>query len=372
MNADERDVVLFVRGLPRSVRIFRITFAVLVANFAIPVFGYLVDRRMAEDIVSRLDVSLGGPPIVETGALWHMLAIGNVATLAVLCAALWLDLRRAYSVLPALVFLKATSALVSLGLALGHGLPAFAAVFLLDGITCIVMVVSATSAYRALVEPYQAPLPWWSYLLIWPRRVQRSLDLVAQSGRLGRIPTLLQVALGIARMLRRLITRPNSVGRSCARVRSTRRARVLAFRPLRLFVLLWERAVAPFDLSGLASPPERIVRHVLAAHHEGAQLLYDLELLSLYDGWLERLRDAAREVAAERTPRARFLADLCVFEGYHAEVYRAACLHLAGGCIGTPQEGADPDLSLFAHLAWCASRPMPSATSRRRSEGEPT
>ena len=362
-----REVDAFVRGRPPAVRRFRVIYLLLTLNFAIPVTSYLVDRAATERFVSALDVALGGPPIVETGALWHMLAIGNVATLAFLCAAMWLDLRRWIVALPALVFLKATSALVSLGIAVTQGLPAFFAVFVLDGVTSIVMATSARSAWHAMEGT--VPPPMWSYLLVFPRAIDDGLRRVAASGRLARTPTLAEVGRGVLRMWGRILFRSSTVGTSRARVRATLRARIFALRPVRVFVLLWERAIAPLDLSGLASPPDRVVRHVLGAHLDGLQLLYDLELLSLHPGWLERLRDAAAEVANEATPRARFLADLCVFEGYHAEVATMTASYLAGEPVGPPEALADPDLSLFAHLAWCAgvsaraSSPAPLSSS---------
>lgn len=352
-----REVDVFVNGRPRAVAVFRVVYLLLTLNFAAPVVTYLFDRHVAESTVSRLNVALGGQPLFETGELWHMLAIGNVATLAFLCALLWLDLRRAYVALPALIFLKATSALTSLGLAFVHGLPAFLAIFVLDAFTTVVIALSAQRAFGALFEPAEEPLPLWSYLLVHPRAIRRTLRRVEASGRLARVPTLFQVLCGVVRMTWRLIARPNTIGTSRAAVRRTTRARILAPRPLRFVALLWERAIAPCDLSGLASPPDRIVRHVLGAHHDDLQLVYDLELLSLHPGWLERLRDAARAVVAERTPRATFLKDLCVFEGYHEEVLALTEAALAGRALAPARAMDDPDISLFAYLAWCSSQP---------------
>lgn len=364
-----RELEAFARGTPRAVAVFRVAYALLTLNFAVPVVSYLVRRDLAESTFAGVNAALGGGPVTEGGELWHMLAIGNVATLALLCAMLLLDLRRAYPALPALLFLKATSAFVSLGLAVTKGIPAFYAVFLLDGTTTLVMGLTARAAYDALVEPDEPPLPLASYALLFPRAIRRSLRLVARAGVARPAPNLFQVALGVLRMNARLLFRSETVGTSRAPVRRTFRARLLSLRVLRLPALLWERAIAPFDLSGLASPPERVARHVLGAHHEGAQLVYDLELLALHAGWLERLRDAARAIVEEDTPRSRWLRDLCVYEGYHEDVLGRTEAMLAGRLPATAEEARDPDVTLAAHLAWCAAQPASPAELARAALG---
>lgn len=352
-----REVSLFASGLPRALRAFRIVYALATLNFAIPVVSYVVRRDLAEGFISDLDVRLGGPPIVETGELWHMLSIGNVAALAFMCAVLWLDVRRRTALVPSLVVLKATSAVVSLALAITKGLPAFYAVAALDGATALTLGLVARAAADCLAERPPPRVTLAGLLLLFPRAIASTLERVEQARLVDVTPNAFQVLLGVLRMQRRIVMRPESVGQSREPVRKSTRARLLSSRALRLAPLLWERAIAPLDLSGLASSPDRIVKHVLGAHHEEAQVLYDLELLSLHPGWLEQLAVAAETVAREETPRARWLADLCVYEGYHADVALRARAMIAGTPPATAEELADPDIALSAHLAWCARQP---------------
>jgi hypothetical protein len=168
-------------------------------------------------------------------------------------------------------------------------------------------------------------------------------------------------------MLHRLVFRSGTVGTCVDRpVRPTWRARVLRFRALRIPFLLAERAIAPFDLSGLASPPERVIRHLLAAHHDGVQFAYDLELLALWPGRLAELRDAVRDVVEHDTPRARWLRDLVVFEGYHEALLEAVDAVLRGEPLLSAEQANDPDLSLRAFLDGCVTADRPSAAEARR------
>jgi hypothetical protein len=121
-------------------------------------------------------------------------------------------------------------------------------------------------------------------------------------------------------------------------------------------VVAAERAIAPFDLSGLWSPPERVIRHLLAAHHDGVQFAYDLELLALWPGRLAELRDAVAEIVEHDTPRARWLRDLVVFDGYHEALLDAVDRVMRGEELSSATEANDPDLSLRAYLRWCARR----------------
>ncbi len=214
-------------------------------------------------------------------------------------------------------------------------------------------------------------------LLLRPERIRESLERVERRGLVERVPNLWQVGLGVARMWHRLVFRSDTIG-TCRTepARRTLRARILALRPVRLPVLLAERAVAPLDFSGLASDPERIVRHLLGAHHDGLQLAYDLSILSCHDGWLERLRDRVRDVVESDTPRSRWLRDLVVFEGYHERLLAAVEEAIARGRVDVPEpEANDPDIAFEAYLAWCAAQPpTPRATwdalralSRRRA-----
>ena len=339
---------------PPAVRVFRVVYAILALQFVIPALSYLAAPQLALGTLDQVNRALGGGPyaVQETGQLWHMLAVGNVMTLGFMCALLCADLQRFYPVLPALAFLKGFSALYALAIGVRHALPVFAAIFVLDGATTAAMIFFARAAHRAL-EPDADRAPLWSWLLLWnPPRILESLRRAQASGLVERAPTLGQVAQGVLRMWKRLLFRSGTIGRSARPVRATWRARLLRFRPLRFPFLLAERAVAPLDFSGLASPPWRVIRHLLGAHHDGVQFLYDLELLSCTPGALEALRDAAREIVSGRSPRAAWLRDLTVYEGYHEDLLAAAEGMLAGK--RWPEAESDPDLSLRAYLRWCA------------------
>jgi hypothetical protein len=208
------------------------------------------------------------------------------------------------------------------------------------------------------VEP--APLPFWArLLLVRPAAIDASLLRVAGSGVVPLAPNAWQISLGVARMWHRLLFRSDTIGTSTTRaVRPTWRARRLERRALRFFFLVAERAIAPLDFSGLASPPERIVRHLLAAHHDGWQLVYDLELLeAAHPGWLERAHDAARKVVERDDARSRWLRDLCVYEGYHEALLEKTARAMRGELELPPGEAMNPDVTFRGYLAWCARQP---------------
>ncbi|HEX6837985.1 MAG TPA: hypothetical protein VF334_15515, partial [Polyangia bacterium] len=146
--------------------------------------------------------------------------------------------------------------------------------------------------------------PWWAYaILLDPDRVARRLERIAASGLVARTPNLWQIALGVLRMAHRVAFRSDTVGTCAAPVRATWRARALHWRALRLPFLLWERAVAPLDFSGLVSSRERIIRHLLGAHHDGHQFIYDLQMLSVDPGALDELCARAAAVVRGDDPR---------------------------------------------------------------------
>ena len=364
----------FVSTAPRAVRAFRIVYVILILNFLLPSISYMVRPELMVASVDQINRLLGGGPypVVESGQLWHMLAVGNVMALAFMCALLLVDLRRFWPVLPALAFLKGYSSLYSLWIAAAHHLPVFYAVFVLDGVTVLAMVVFATRAYRAITGA--EPLPFFAWLVLWnPGRIQESLALVRDAGIVEKVPSIWQIFLGVARMVHRLVFRTGTVGTCSAQpVRSTWRARWLQYRAIRLPFLIVERVVAPLDLSGLVSSPDRIIRHLLGAHHDGAQFVYDLQLLSLHPGKLEELREAARAVVTSDDARARWLRDLTVFEGYHEALLAAAERAITEGAFTSSADGGvDPDISLLGYLRWCARQPEgPGATLRALRRGE--
>jgi len=368
------------RALVGRVRAFHVVYAILVVNFAIPAVSYIVAPSLAIDTMSQVNAALGGGvwPVSEETALWHMLAVGNVATLAFACFVLLVDVRRFFSVLPVLAFLKGFSALFSLAKAFAFAIPGFFAVFALDGVTTLAMIffaVRARSAFDALRvddrrHPDRSPLGLTLLeraLLLRPAHVHARLALLRRAGVAPLDLTSADLARGALRMWSRVLFRSHTVGTSRDPVRRTWRARVLRLRVVRFFALVVERAIAPFDMTGLASSSERVTRHLLGAHHEGAQRSYDLELLGVVPGALLALRDRARAVVDGTDPRSAYLRDLVVFEGYHeallADVERA----LAGERLVDDASAEDPDLTLRAFLAWCREAPALSRVRPQRS-----
>ncbi len=197
---------------------------------------------------------------------------------------------------------------------------------------------------------------WW--VLLWPRRIRHHLDLLVAQGVIAAAPNLWQMELGILRMWHRVLFRFDSIGTCQVQaVRPTWRASLLQFRPMRFVFLRFVRAIVPLDHSGLAQPPSRMIRHLLAAHHDCNQFAYDLEILQGSSGSLESLRTQASEVTAGQTSRARWLADLCVFEGYHQALLEATDRAIAGQSLVDPDEEDDPDLSFDAYIRWCRAQP---------------
>lgn len=190
-------------------------------------------------------------------------------------------------------------------------------------------------------------------ILIHPPTIRRRLAQIEAAGMVPRTPTPSQIRRGVLRMWHRTVFRSETIG--CCQdhpVRSTWRARVLQFRPLRFPFLLWERAVAPWDMSGLLSSRERILRHLLGAHHEQHQFLYDFEMLAIHPGALDELRERLVAIVEDRDPRGGWLRDLCVYERYHDDLLEGLDAYLAGDF--PPSE--DPDISFLAYLDWCAEQ----------------
>jgi hypothetical protein len=192
--------------------------------------------------------------------------------------------------------------------------------------------------------------PLWAWiLLLRPDRVEERLSQIADA------PNLWQVGLGVMRMLHRLIFRSDTVGTCELPVRGSWRAKLLHWRALRLPFLLAERAVAPLDLSGLVSSRERVLRHLLGAHHDRHQFAYDLEMLD--EAALDELVERTRAVVEGRDPRAGWLRDLAVFEGYHESLLDAAQRARCGKLSLPEPDASDPDISFLAYLDWCRAQP---------------
>lgn len=219
-----------------------------------------------------------------------------------------------------------------------------------------------------------SPRPLWPHLLLYPARIERSLERVRAAGMVPVTPNLWQIALGVARMGHRVLFRAETIGTSATDpVRASWRARVLHARPIRFPFLLAERAVAPLDFSGLASSPERVLSHLLGAHHDGAQFVYDFALLSLHPGRLEELVARTRAIVEGDDPRAEWLRDLVVFERYHERLLEMAEQAVAGELEISEELAADPDVTLTGYLGWCARQPLtPEATIAAWRRGEYT
>jgi hypothetical protein len=199
---------------------------------------------------------------------------------------------------------------------------------------------------------------WTGALLLFPRRIAENLARVERAELVPRAPNLTQLSLGVIRMMVRLVLRPETIG-TCKRkpVRSTLRARVLHNRALRFPFLVRERSIAPLDFSGLASSRERILRHLLASHHDENQFAYDLELLAIHPGALDELRRRVLAIVEGTDPRAEWLRDLTVFEGYHEDLLAAVEHALDGEVELAPDEVDDPDIAFSGYLRWCAKQP---------------
>ena len=201
--------------------------------------------------------------------------------------------------------------------------------------------------------------PWHAwYLLLRPRRIRRRLAQLVEAGVLERAPNLWQMELGVLRMWHRLVFRSDTVGMCTDHpVRPNWRARLLDNRLLRFPFLVWERAIAPFDHTGLGVPSWRLVRHLLAAHHDGNQFAYDLEILRAEPERLEELRRQAREIVERDTRRGRWLKDLVVYERYHQNLLEAVETVQGGASLLEQEEALDPDIGFQAAMGWCLAQP---------------
>lgn len=216
------------------------------------------------------------------------------------------------------------------------------------------------------------PLPWFArFVLRRPRQIQENLDRIAEAGIVERVPNVWQIFLGVVRMWVRIYFHSDGIGTSGADpVRRGWRARLFDYRVIRFPALLWERSIAPLDLSGLASPPERLMTHLLGTHHDGDAFFYDLRILACHPGRLEELRGRAHAVVSSDTRRHRWLRDLCVYEGYHESLVAAIERAVAGDWRVRPGP-ATADTTLEAYLAWCAAQPAtPAATRTAWRNGE--
>lgn len=200
------------------------------------------------------------------------------------------------------------------------------------------------------------------FLLLDPDRVEAHAAAAEAAGIVGARPNTWQLCLGALRMWHRILFRSETIGTSSGPPRRrTAAAWLLEKRAIRLPFLLAARAVAPWDLTGLFSSPERITRHLLAAHHDRNQFVFDLQLLAAHPGRLEALVAQVEEIVANESRRARWFRDLVVYTGYHESLLEAARAAAAGDFRLSEAEENDPDLSLTGLLRWCEGAPKTPA-----------
>ncbi len=199
-------------------------------------------------------------------------------------------------------------------------------------------------------------------LLVDPERVMAHTARMHAAGVVDASPNAWQLSLAVLRMWHRVVWRSETVGTSSGPVRPTRRARLLHYRAARLPGLLASGAVIPFDFTGLRSPPERLIDHLVGAHHDGNQFVFDLELLTGH-GMLDELDRRVTAIVEGSDPQAAWLRDLAVFAGYHESLAAAVGRARAAGPRMTAADATNPDMTLRGLIAWCARQPAtPAAT----------
>jgi len=205
--------------------------------------------------------------------------------------------------------------------------------------------------------------PWYERLLLAdPDRVMTHVARMHAAGVVDASPNAWQMSLGVLRMWHRVVWRSETVGTSSAPLRSSWRARLLHNRAARLPALLAAGAVIPFDFTGLRSTPARLIDHLIGAHHDGNQFVFDLELLAGH-GAHDELAERVTAIVDGTDPRAAWLRDLVVFVGYHESLAAAVATARSAGPHMTARDAIDPDMTLRGLVAWCARQPAtPAAT----------
>jgi hypothetical protein len=119
-------------------------------------------------------------------------------------------------------------------------------------------------------------------------------------------------------------------------------------------------------MSGLFSTRERVIRHLLGAHHDADQFVYDLEMLSIHPGALDELQARLARVLDGTDAREGWLRDLCVYERYHeslAEGLERFVTELSARGRAPEPERDDPGVAFTSYSRWCARQPpTPRAT----------
>ena len=209
-------------------------------------------------------------------------------------------------------------------------------------------------------------LPWFAKLvLINETTINKRLDEFEALGLVRKVPNSWQIFLGISRMWHRVVFRSETVG-TCGEhsPRPNLRAKIMHWRVARFPFLVAEQAIAPLDFSGLLSSPQRIVKHLLGAHHDRNNFAYDLQLLLTHPEWLKNAFNEANRIKLQQTERSRWLADLCVFEHYHEHLAEALFAAINGQIEMTTTEADDPDTTLTGYLQWCSRQPTSYAETQ--------
>jgi len=193
-------------------------------------------------------------------------------------------------------------------------------------------------------------------VLLSPKQIDAALTRLTEVGALSEVPNRWQIEMGVLRMWHRILFRSETIGTCSGSVRNSWRARWLEHRPVRFPFLVYEQAIRPWDLSGLLTSPEQLSRHLIGAHHDGQQCIYDLQILSaLYPEHLPALRAQVAAVISGEHPRAQWLQDLTVYEGYHQQLLDCIDAVMAGEAVLSDED--DPDISFLAYMRWCTEQP---------------
>jgi len=194
------------------------------------------------------------------------------------------------------------------------------------------------------------------YWLLLPRpdRTRRNLEALHAAGQIDEIPTLFQVFMGVLYMRYRIVFRSDTVGVDSVPQRETVRAARMAWRVFRAPFLLWERVIAPFDMTGFAATPDFLVRHLVGAYHPGENATYDLSLLAGHPGYLEKAHERVKDVVADPE---HWYRDLVVYEGYHDRLLKLVERALEGDFSLSDSEAIASDASLRGYVRWCCSQP---------------
>ncbi len=191
-------------------------------------------------------------------------------------------------------------------------------------------------------------------ILLRPSAIEKNFRLMKVKDPTLQIPTEWQLAQGVLRMWHRIVFHSETVGLSNTDPqRMTLRARLLKYRPIRIPFLLKYGSIAPWDLTGLLSSPEKMMKHLIGTHHDGDQFQYDLEILSCYPEALTTLHQLVIDVLSGNHPDAALVKDLVVYDQYHARLKDEIERHLNE----TAKTSTDPDISFRAFLHWCSQQP---------------